>query len=86
MIGDARDKGLSKSEISRLPVVTFRKKSGQKLEECNICMTEYEEGDSQKILPCFHNYHASCIDQWISVSKVTPLALTAYTCIKKDWL
>lgn len=67
MIGEAKSKGLSKSEIGRLPTMVYKKKEGQKEEECNICMTDYEEGDMQKILPCFHSYHANCIDKWITV-------------------
>jgi hypothetical protein len=68
MLGEAKDKGLSKSDLCRLPVVPYKKTVGQEeIDECNICMTNYEEGDSQKILPCFHSFHSLCIDKWIKV-------------------
>ena len=65
-LGEVKDKGLSQSDSCRLPVVTYRQTEGR-VEECHICMADYEEGDAQKILPCFHSYHAACIDKWIMV-------------------
>lgn len=70
MLGDVKNKGLSKTDLGRLPVVSYKKTEGQEIEECNICMTDYEEGDSQKILPCFHSFHCICIDKWIKVQSV----------------
>lgn len=71
IIGDVKDKGLSKADLVRLPVVTYKKTTV--VEECNICMTDYEDGDSQKILPCFHSYHATCIDKWIQKNATCPV-------------
>ncbi|XP_053384518.1 uncharacterized protein LOC123536200 isoform X2 [Mercenaria mercenaria] len=73
MLGDAKDKGLSKSDLGRLPVVSYKKTVGQEIEECNICMTDYEDGDSQKILPCFHSFHCLCIDKWIKKNATCPI-------------
>lgn len=67
MLGDVKDKGLNKADLARLPIVSYTKVEGQEDEECNICMTDYETGDSQKILPCFHSFHCKCIDKWIVV-------------------
>ena len=69
MLGDAKKKGLSKVDMNRLPTVTYKKtNSGDPESECHICMCDYEEGDAQRILPCFHSYHLNCIDKWIAVS------------------
>lgn len=73
MLGEVKDKGLSKSDLVRLPVVTYKKTEGQEIEECNICMTDYEDGDSQKILPCFHTFHCLCIDKWIKKNATCPI-------------
>jgi hypothetical protein len=37
---------------------------------CNICLCDYEVGESCKTLPCNHVYHSQCIDRWLrNVSK-----------------
>ena len=36
-----------------------------------------QEGELVKQLPCQHMYHAPCIDQWLVVSKVSPLLVDA---------
>ena len=33
-------------------------------EKCVICMEKYIINDEVKTLPCFHNFHKECIDQW----------------------
>ena len=32
---------------------------------CTICMEEFKEGDRVRILPCFHQYHVGCVDEWL---------------------
>ena len=33
--------------------------------ECSICYADYSENDEIRILKCGHDYHRSCIDQWL---------------------
>ncbi|BGP02160.1 hypothetical protein NBRC10513v2_005806 [Rhodotorula toruloides] len=45
-------------------------------ESCPICLTEFEEGDELRILPCDerHRFHPECIDPFLlNVSRLCPL-------------
>lgn len=35
-------------------------------------MTEYEEGETVKTLPCFHKYHKECIKEWFTRQNFCP--------------
>ena len=32
---------------------------------CRVCLCEFEDGDSIRIIPCFHQFHQECIDRWL---------------------
>lgn len=34
--------------------------------ECTICLDCYENNQSIMGLPCGHNYHQECIDEWLT--------------------
>lgn len=45
-------------------------------EICPICITEFEDGDDLRVLPCDgkHRFHRDCVDPWLlQVSSVCPL-------------
>ncbi|KAM0969253.1 hypothetical protein COP2_017921 [Malus domestica] len=51
-----------------------KSKSGDDVEQCYICLAEYEEGDNIRVLPCHHEYHMSCVDKWLKeIHGVCPL-------------
>ncbi|KAL0339140.1 UNVERIFIED_CONTAM: E3 ubiquitin-protein ligase [Sesamum angustifolium] len=44
------------------------------VQQCYICLADYEEGDKLRVLPCNHEYHVPCIDKWLKeVNRVCPL-------------
>jgi hypothetical protein len=34
-------------------------------EQCGVCMENYVVGETRKILPCEHVFHANCIETWL---------------------
>ncbi|CAK9292430.1 unnamed protein product [Gordionus sp. m RMFG-2023] len=46
-------------------------------ENCVICLSEFEIGNSVRRLPCFHLYHAVCVDKWLKLKKRCPICRLA---------
>lgn len=64
------------SVVDSLPVKNHKvkHKSESDIEQCQICLAEYEEGDEIRVLPCQHEYHMSCVDKWLKeVHRICPL-------------
>ena len=40
---------------------------------CSICLEDFVVGDKIIYLPCFHYYHANCIEKWTQSSDKCPL-------------
>ncbi|OIV92928.1 hypothetical protein TanjilG_20590 [Lupinus angustifolius] len=62
--------------VESLPVKLYTKlnKHQEDDAQCYICLVEYEDGDSMRILPCRHEFHRTCIDKWLTeVHRVCPL-------------
>ena len=50
--------------------------SSAELSSCLVCLSDYEEGDSLKTLPCLHVFHVHCIDEWLRRKRLCPLCNT----------
>lgn len=59
--------GMSASEVKAMPELVFRTGASESsgLETCAICLEDYEEEETLRLLPCRHGFHAACIDQWL---------------------
>eukprot|EP00485_Elphidium_margaritaceum_P013100 CAMPEP_0202693748 /NCGR_PEP_ID=MMETSP1385-20130828/7784_1 /ASSEMBLY_ACC=CAM_ASM_000861 /TAXON_ID=933848 /ORGANISM="Elphidium margaritaceum" /LENGTH=567 /DNA_ID=CAMNT_0049349473 /DNA_START=55 /DNA_END=1758 /DNA_ORIENTATION=+ len=57
-------------EWRRLPVRVLSQQDVQHLQKsdekraCHICLRDFDAGDQTRQLPCFHEFHKDCIDQW----------------------
>ncbi|XP_023007709.1 E3 ubiquitin-protein ligase SIS3-like isoform X1 [Cucurbita maxima] len=40
--------------------------------ECPICLEEFHEGNEVRGLPCAHNFHVGCIDEWLRLNVKCP--------------
>ncbi|CAB4282535.1 unnamed protein product [Prunus armeniaca] len=61
----------TKSFIDSLEKV--RLDSSEVMENCVICMKNFEAGVEVISLPCSHVYHEACIVQWLETSHLCPL-------------
>ena len=66
------NKGLNKNQIDKLPDVKYDKNKYSENYQCIICMEEFENNESVKLLPCEHIFHKNCIKQWLLKQKTCP--------------
>ena len=67
--------GVDENKLANLPVTKFKKvesKVGEE-EKCPICLTELEDGEEIKTLPCKHLFHPDCIDPWLHKNSTCPI-------------
>lgn len=43
------------------------------IEKCTICLSEFEDCESVRRLPCMHLFHIDCVDQWLGTNKRCPI-------------
>ncbi|KAH9547745.1 hypothetical protein CY35_11G051300 [Sphagnum magellanicum] len=63
--------GMSISDVKALPSFVF-KCAGEgrgTAETCAICLEDYEAGENLRLLPCHHEFHLDCIDQWLTTRR-----------------
>lgn len=57
--------------VKSLPLVAYARQ--QTMEECPICLGEFEEGETVKLIPyCGHVFHSHCIDTWLALHVTCP--------------
>ncbi|XP_005449197.1 E3 ubiquitin-protein ligase RNF6 isoform X1 [Oreochromis niloticus] len=72
--GAVRTNQLSATDIQRFPTKVFRRCGGSGGNtQCQICFCDYSDGEKLRMLPCFHDYHVHCIDQWLKDNPTCPI-------------
>uniref|UniRef100_A0A8C4RCI4 RING-type domain-containing protein n=1 Tax=Erpetoichthys calabaricus TaxID=27687 RepID=A0A8C4RCI4_ERPCA len=72
--------GLSPEQLESLPTKAFEGNSF--LTTCSVCLATFSNGDLLRHLPCTHNFHVECIDQWLFVNSTCPVCRSVYIEIK----
>ncbi|KAJ0818825.1 putative transcription factor C2H2 family [Helianthus annuus] len=67
--------GLTEEKVSKcLKQKTYASVTGQPdAEPCCICQEEYADGDELGALDCGHDFHTSCIKQWLLQKNLCPV-------------
>ncbi|KAF7834530.1 RING-H2 finger protein ATL2 [Senna tora] len=67
-------RGLDSALLSSLPVFAYSSKTHPECVECAVCLSEFEEGETGRVLPkCNHSFHTDCIDMWFKTHSTCPL-------------
>lgn len=56
---------MTKKQMKKLKKIKFRNEDSDKYQTCAICLEDYKENEELRILPCEHEYHKNCIDEWL---------------------
>ncbi|XP_029158212.1 uncharacterized protein LOC114930568 [Nylanderia fulva] len=43
------------------------------IEKCTICLSEFEDCENVRRLPCMHLFHIDCVDRWLCTNKRCPI-------------
>ncbi|XP_060178887.1 E3 ubiquitin-protein ligase At1g63170-like isoform X1 [Lycium barbarum] len=44
-----------------------------RMQICCICLSNYEDNDELRELPCSHYFHTQCVDKWLKINACCPL-------------
>ncbi|KAK9066747.1 hypothetical protein SSX86_014070 [Deinandra increscens subsp. villosa] len=71
--------GLTEEKVSKcLKPKTYSSVTGEPdAEPCCICQEEYKNGDDLGELKCGHDFHSSCIKQWLHQKNLCPVCKSA---------
>jgi hypothetical protein len=74
--------GAKREVVDALPVISYHTNKNNsdtdssatgEDENCLICLENFAEQDSVKLLPCFHRFHDSCVNNWLERSASCPI-------------
>mmetsp|Transcript_8049 Transcript_8049/g.12623 ORF Transcript_8049/g.12623 Transcript_8049/m.12623 type:complete len:456 (+) Transcript_8049:105-1472(+) len=77
--------GATDAEINRCPSRTLsagdellrpkrsQESSREETQSCSVCLETYQEGETVRTIPCFHTFHAKCIDPWLAEKAECPI-------------
>ncbi|XP_034948210.1 RING finger protein 44 [Chelonus insularis] len=73
-LGEAKPRGLTRAEVEQLPSYKFNPDTHQGDQtNCVVCMCDFEQPQSLRVLPCSHEFHAKCIDKWLKSNRTCPI-------------
>lgn len=68
--------GANTGQIDSLPtqaVTNPEKELPEDARQCLICLEDICQGETRKILPCLHGFHAFCCDRWLKTNGSCPI-------------
>ncbi|KAG2297903.1 hypothetical protein Bca4012_009091 [Brassica carinata] len=69
--GKERRSPASKSSVESMPRVVIG--GDKEVGGCPICLEEWVEGDVAAEMPCKHEFHSKCVEEWLGRHATCPL-------------
>ncbi|XP_024516406.1 receptor homology region, transmembrane domain- and RING domain-containing protein 2-like [Selaginella moellendorffii] len=60
--------GMNLRDLKLLPTLIYRANSVSS-ETCAICLEDYIADEKLRVLPCQHEFHATCVDHWLTTRR-----------------
>jgi len=80
IFGDGSDhrRAADEGTIRRLPTTRLKNvedelPNDREYRLCSICLEEFSNGQTRKVLPCLHGFHDTCIDRWLGANACCPI-------------
>ena len=66
-----------RAAIDALPTHAYQRRTGTAASaentSCVVCMADFADGEQVRTLPCFHQFHTPCIDEWLARTPKCPV-------------
>ena len=72
-LGGQAHRGATDAVIEELPLHRWTRADGKEEACCSICLSDFENGDEVRTLPCSHQFHAACVDRWLKTNRACPV-------------
>lgn len=78
-------KGTDPSTVQSLPLISYSGSAKHSIEDCPICLTEFESGEPVRLIPyCRHVFHPQCLGTWLASHVTCPLCRSTQFFKKED--
>lgn len=81
----AEPRGAPEDVIQKLPKRSWDQDPARRApnapvpDPCSICRSEFQFGEEVRTLPCRHEFHTECVDQWLRIKPTCPLCRMSIT-------
>jgi len=77
-LGEVKPKGLPKADIEQLPSYRYTTEHTSSPGDCEqtvcvVCMSDFEQRQIVRVLPCSHQFHSKCVDKWLKTNRTCPI-------------
>eukprot|EP00055_Hartaetosiga_balthica_P005375 m.15657 g.15657 ORF g.15657 m.15657 type:complete len:416 (+) comp4507_c0_seq1:153-1400(+) len=59
--------------VEMMELKAYSIQDGEDAPTCAICIEDFQADDAIRVLPCRHEFHSACVDQWIVEHDTCPL-------------